>query len=263
MKTLITALLVGILLFAVSAGVSWYVVSQNAPTEEVAANDEQANDDPAEFPKPINESSKMEAMPVALRPEMPVTIEAVTELAQSIMKKEQALIDSESQLKKDEKRINLLFEDLKREREELSAFGQRIDARILQAREAVELLKMENQTLADQTKTLSTLEKKTGTNSNDAETDAIDRRVQTVKSWFKNLDAEQAAKYLKEFANRGDLEFSARLLDSLDDRQIAKILGVFNDAPLVAQIIDAYTKEKTRDDDQADAAKSPFRQELR
>jgi hypothetical protein len=42
----------------------------------------------------------LDAMPVALRPEIPVTVEAVTELAQSIMKKEKQLLESEQRLKK-------------------------------------------------------------------------------------------------------------------------------------------------------------------
>ena len=260
MKTLISALLVGVLLFAGSAGVSWYlVILQEKTAEEVVSGEEPTDDHPSEFPTSIDETDKVDAMPVALRPEVPVTVEAVTELAQSIMKKEQSLNDSFTQLKKDEKRINLLFQDLKREREELEAFGQRVEARILEAREAVELLKLENQSLADQTKTLTSLENKTGKTSDDAENSELDSRVQSAKKMFSSMKAEQAAEYLKEYANRGELEFSARLLNSVDERQITKILEAFNDTPLVAQIIDAYHNSKIRSNDQSDAAPSEFR----
>lgn len=255
MKSVIAALLVGSLLFAGSAAASWFLIylPQQAAAEEAAAKEEaelQADlekiGDPIESTvADVPSSRKIEAMPVSMRPETPVTVEAVTELAQSIMKKEQALKDAQDRLAREEKRIKLLFEDVRREREELTAFGQMIEAKIARAAEATEQLKIEKQKLVDQTNTLASLEKKTGKTPEDAKLTELDRRVDTVKNWFKNLDPEQAANYLKEFANRGDLQFAARLLDSLDDRQIAKILAAFNDPPLVAQIVDAYTKNKT------------------
>ena len=251
MKSLLAAILVGSLLFAASAGASWfmfYVPMKAAAAEELELAEAEAeaerilND--STTPPAVTSADKVKAMPVAMRPETPVTVEAVTELAHSIMEKEQALVESQKRLAKDEKRINLLFEDLKRERDELTAFGQMIDSKITKAAEATETLKVEHQKLVDQTNALSSLEKKTGKSPADVESSELDSRVDVVKSWFKNLDPEQAANYLKEFANRGDLQFSARLLDSLDDRQIAKILAAFNDPPLVAQIVDAYTKNK-------------------
>ena len=248
MKSLIAAALVGSLLFVASAAASWFLIympMQAAAEEERALAAELDVVDETAVPPQVVYSDKVDAMPVAMRPETPVTVEAVTELAHSIMEKEQALIASQERLAKEEKRIKLLFEDLKRERDELTAFAQLIESKIVKASEATEKLKVEHQKLLDQTNTLSSLEKKTGKTPADAEESEVDRRVDVVKSWFKNLDPEQAANYLKEFANRGDLQFSARLLDSLDDRQIAKILAVFNDPPLVAQIVDAYTKNKT------------------
>ncbi len=250
MKSLLAAILVGSLLFAASAGASWFMIymPMQAAAEEQAlaeaeAEAERVLDEDA-VPSVVSRADKVEAMPVSMRPETPVTVEAVTELAHSIMEKEKALIQSQERMAKEEKRIGLLFEDLKRERDELTAFGQLIESKIAKAAEATETLKIEHQKLIDQTNTLSSLEKKTGKTPADAEASELDSRVDVVKSWFKNLDPEQAANYLKEFANRGDLQFSARLLDSLDDRQIAKILAAFNDPPLVAQIVDAYTKNK-------------------
>jgi vacuolar-type H+-ATPase subunit I/STV1 len=246
MKRLIVVGLVGVILFGVSAGISWYVVLPRLAetTEEEPEQDKTLVDGPPAMPGNIDENDKLDAMPVALRPEIPVTVEAVTELAQSIMKKEGSLIESEKRLKKEEKRIGLLFEDLKQERDELTAFSQRVDAKVLEAREAVELLKMESQTLLDQKNALSALEKKTGKTSDDVQEDELDGRVEILKGWFAKLDPEVAASYLKEFANQGDLKLAAKLIDSLEERQIAKILAVLNDPPLVAQIVEAFTKNK-------------------
>lgn len=246
MKSLITSLVIGILFFGISAGVSWLFIYKPAePTEDEIAQ----TDGPEEyaFPPKIDEADQVEEMPVSLRPDMPISTEALTELAQSIMKKQRVIYEAEQRLKKEEKRIELLFEDIRRERDELMAFGQKIDAKIIQAREATKLLQMESQKLATQSQTLSKLEKKTGKTTTDVVDDELNRRVKVVKNWFKNLEPEQAANYLKEFADRGDIDFAAKLLDSLEDRNIAKVLAAFDDAPLVTQIVDSVTNNKPAD----------------
>ena len=155
---------------------------------------------------------------------------------------EKLLFDSRQQIKKDEKRIKFLFEDLKREQDELQAFAKMIDEKIIQAEEAVKVLKLEKQSAAEQTEALNSIEKRTGTVDEVADND-LNRRVKVVKNWFKDLEPEQAAKYLKEFAERGDMAFVAKLLDSLEDRRVAKVLAAFDDAPLVAKIVDTFTKK--------------------
>lgn len=243
MKSLLTTIIIGILFFGISAGVSWLFLYKPAePTE-----DEIAQTTPTEeyaFPPKIDESDQVDEMPVSLRPDMPISTEALTELAQSIMKKQRAIYEAEQRLKKEEKRINLLFEDVRRERDELIALGQKIDAKVIQAREATKVLQMESQKLDTQTDALSKLEKKMGKTNVDVADEELERRVRVVKDWFKNLEPKQAANYITEFANRGDIDFAAKLLDSLEDRHIAKVLAAFDDATLVAQIIDSVTKNK-------------------
>ena len=242
MKLIVTAML-GIFLFIASAGVSWMYIFPPAPeadVEEVA----DASDQKDAFPPAVEESQKQDAMPVAMRPDVPITVEAVVELAQSVMEQKKEVTEAQQQLKRDEKRVQLLFEDLRREREELQAFAKQIDQKISEAKEAVELLKLEKRSVTDQTEALNTIERRTGTIEEATDQDLV-RRVKTVKGWFRNLEPEQAAKYLKEFAQQGDIEFVAKLLDSLEDRQIAKVLASFDDAPLVAKIVDTFTKKDT------------------
>ncbi|MFO0455145.1 MAG: hypothetical protein ACK5Z0_03980, partial [Planctomycetota bacterium] len=58
-----------------------------------------------------------------------------------------------------------------------------------------------------------------------------------VKGWFNSLEPEQAARFIKEFANNGELEFACKLLQSLDPKKSAKILAALDDAPLAASIV--------------------------
>jgi DNA repair exonuclease SbcCD ATPase subunit len=242
---LVVSLLIGFFLFIASAGVSYmYLVPPELDTEEEVIPEEEQGHTP---PNMIADSKKTDEMPVAVRPSAPITIEAVMELSQSILEKEKAVGQAQEQVKRDEKRLKMLFEDLKREQEQLGVFAKRVDDQLMQAREAIEELKLEKQAIAREKDSLQKLQKETG-GFDDVVSEKLDKRVQTVKSWFKNLEPEPAAKYLKEFAQAGDLEFVARLLDSLEDRRIAKILATLDDAPLVAKIVNKFTgKSKAAD----------------
>lgn len=244
MKSILAITVVGLLLFGVSAGVSWMVVFNEPETPEEVLDDDFV-DGAESFPSVIDVADQASEMPVALRPDKPITVEVVTELAHSIMKKDRAIKDAEKRLKKEEKRIMLLFEDLVREREELTAFGESIDAKVRQAREAVELLKVENELLTQQKNFVSKIERKNGKTIVDAKSDELDARVDEISGWFKGLEPEAAASQLKEFANRGDLDFAARLLGSLGERDSTKVLAVFDDAPLMADMIEAYVAGKS------------------
>lgn len=235
---LVVSLLIGFFLFLASAGVSYMYLVPPEPVaeEEVVPDEEQEH----MLPNKIADSSKEDEMPVAVRPSAPITIEAVMELSQSIFEKEKSVGEAQDQIKRDEKRLKMLFEDLKREQEQLMVFAKRVDDRITQAREAVEELKLEKQAISREKESLKKLQKDAGT-SDDVANQTLDRRVKTVKSWFENLDAEPAAKYLKEIAQEGDLDFVAKLLDSLEHRKIAKVLAAFDDAPLVAKIVNRFT----------------------
>lgn len=242
MKNILTIFTV-IFLFIASAGVSWTVLYPPAEvTEEDLAMMEEKMDS-LESMDSMEVANKQDVMAVSTRPEAPITVEAVVELAQSIMEKEKLLFDAQQKINMDEKRLKLLFEDLSREQDELEVFSKMIDDKIRQAQEAVNMLKLEKKAVMQEKDALGTIEKRTGS-MDDVATDDLNRRVKVIKSWFEKLEPEQAAKYLKEFADRGDLDFVAKLLDSLEDRQIAKVLAAFNDATLVASIVDTFTNQK-------------------
>ena len=261
MRTLLLAGIVGVILFAASASASWFLLNQNKLAEDahkVAAVDpdhdpsHDPGDDPAHDAAPEIKAGvppmghgikKEDQLPVALRPEVPLTVEAVLELGESIRRKERDLIAREKAADKTEQNIQLLFEDLKVERAELTALAESIDAKLQLTQGSVAELKQENQTLTTQTQEIAKLnQQKTKTKSKPGakvELDAIGLRVQTAKPWFEGLEDEQAAKYLKNFANNGELKFVARLLGSLDDRKASKILAALDDAVFAQQILDA------------------------
>ncbi len=260
MKTLLMSAIVGVILFAASASVSWYLMNQQV--EPVAAEPEGTDLETDAGVPPIGDGvAKQEQMPVANRPDLPLTVEAVLELSESIRKKERELMEREKRAEKTERNIELLFEDLKVERAELSAISQQIQARLRQASNSVAQLKIENQQLTNQTEELAKLKPNKNLKPGEEPLDEIGERVKTAKKWFEGLGEEQAANYLKEFANNGDLEFAARLLKSLSDRKSTKILAAFDDSEFVQQILDALSVSK-KETDTPDARKDAASQRL-
>ena len=196
---------------------------------------------------PIGEGvEKTSQLPVALRPKVPITVEAVLELSDSIRKKERELIEREKRVKKAEENIRLLFEDLKIERDQLTELTRRIESRLVEADSSVAEMKIENEQLSTRADELARLLKKRNPDVT-LEVDEVEERVTKAKGWFSDLEDEQAANYLRTFANKGELEFAAKLLDSLDDRKVAKILAVLDDPDFVDQMLKAISAKKRED----------------
>ena len=210
------------------------------------SSDEEPTDETTELETPPDATAADEeagpgmvkAMPVSLRPDNAVTVEAVLQMSDSIKKMEQQLAQRETRVAKKEQRVKMMFEDLTTEQDELRAFSEGIDVKI----EMLSQLSVDLQTKLDDLESkkseLEKLEKSTGTDE-ESKQQEFDDKVNTIKGWFANLQPEQAADYLKEFANNGKLEFAASLLQRLPDRQKSKVLGVMSDPVLVDQLIDA------------------------
>jgi flagellar motility protein MotE (MotC chaperone) len=245
MKTILTAGVAGVILFAISASVSWYLVNQKQEVKKEEMAHENGPEEDAGVPPMGKGVEKKEQLPVAIRPDVPLSVEAVLQLSESIRKKELELQAREKSVEKTEQNIKLLFEDLKLERAELTAMMEGLEAKLKLAQIAVGELKQENQAITTKSQELAKLvqereKKKPG----EGEVDTIGERVKTVKAWFEGLDDEQAANYLKEFANSGESEFAMRLLMSLQHRKASKILAALNDPDFFQELMRSLPSEK-------------------
>lgn len=241
MRNILIAIVTSLLLFGLSAGTSFYINrpleiegADKEPAVEIANPDEPFSEPPIEKMEP--------QLPVALRPDQALTIDAVKQMAEAAAKRQQQLDEYEKQLKKEEQRVQLLFEDLKREKKELTAFSEGIEGKIRALDEMTLKLQEVASKVENDKKELKSLEKKHGVDS--VKRDELQSKVDTVKGWFSSLEAQQAADILVDKANQGDLEFAASLLHSMQDRQKAKILHAINDPTLVNQLIDSLAIKK-------------------
>ena len=235
MKSIITAVLTCSILFGISLTTT-KLLYERAPQE--ASNDSQTASKSAEQDAEQTSPQKATAMPVSFRPDNAVSIEAVLQMSDSIKKMEQQLIEREQRLIKDEQRVKLLLDDLLTEQNELRAFSEGIDAKVESLQQMASEFRKTLKEMESRKIELEQLEKKTGSDD-ESKQQELDGKVNDVKSWFANLEPEQSADYLKEFANNGKLEFAASLLQKMPDRQKSKILGVMSDPVLVEQLIDS------------------------
>lgn len=233
MKSAMMAGVVGVFLFVASAGLSWWLIytPQGSPDDSLAATEEQ------EFPIEIPDKEKTGDMPVSLRPDAGITMESVTELAESIMNKERRVFESEQALKKEEQRIEMLFEDLRREQEELDAFAERVDAMIIEAKEAVKLLQLEKQAITAQTEELSALEKKTGVEGDQVADVALSVRAKQLKNILEEVEPSRAGRLMQEWIDGGNRDLARQVLLKLDERKRGKILSSFDNYETIAEIL--------------------------
>ena len=240
MKSIAAAVVTCAILFGVSYGASSYYTSlekDDQDSEQVEPAEESA-ERKSTLPPDEEVVKKSPVSQVAHRPDSSVSLEAVLQMSESIRKMEEKLILRERKVAREEQRIKLLFGDLETEQNELQALSEGVDAKV-RALESLAANLQDSLTLLDQRKAeLESLEKKAGAEDT-SQSKELDNKVNDVKGWFSNLEAEQAADYLKEFANNGKLEFAASLLHKMPDRQKSKILAALNDPTLVSQLIES------------------------
>jgi hypothetical protein len=236
-------------LFGLAAGASYFML---VPDKKVSEKNEEKKEgeeknkglgpkaEPGKEPEPgspnPSEITKTSQMPVALPSDKPLSLESILQLSEGIRQKELQLNERDKVRLREEQRISLMFEDLKREQQELVALGETIDSKLAAAQQVLEQIRQERAGLQTEKQQLAAAQK--AANPDAAKKEAEDaEKLSKVKGWFNSLEPEQAARFIKEFSNNGELEFACKLLQSLDPKKSAKILAALDDAPLAASIV--------------------------
>jgi hypothetical protein len=239
-----------LVLFGLAAGASYFMLVPDKKVaekknEEKKEGEEKNQDhgpkvEPGKEPEHgspnPSEITKTSQMPVALPSDKPLSLESILQLSEGIRQKELQLNERDKVRLREEQRISLMFEDLKREQQELVALGETIDSKLAAAQQVLEQIRQERAGLQAEKQQLAAAQK--AANPDAANKEAEDaEKLSKVKGWFNSLEPEQAARFIKEFANNGELEFACKLLQSLDPKKSAKILAALDDAPLAASIV--------------------------
>ena len=246
MKTLLLAAIAGVFLFSGSAAVSWYLMNQQQMAETEQGPETPAEVEPgAENVPPVTTVEKTEEMPVGLRPDAPITLEAVIQLSKSVRLKEQQLKAEEERLRKERDGIDLMFKDLELERDQMKAFGDQIDSKIRSLRELVERAKIETEKLDARQKESSLADQDPDDLENEVAPQLV-KEADMARKMLGTMDAESVAEIIKKWADRGKLKLAGMVIKGLDERQGTKVLtALSNTEPeLVMQLLEAASKTR-------------------
>ncbi|MEM7454262.1 MAG: hypothetical protein AAF456_07890 [Planctomycetota bacterium] len=243
MKSILVAAITCSILFGASYAASTYFLNQDAgelaDEEGDAEAVEGAEDAESDDSSGGTQFARVDdGLPVPIRPEQAVSLEAILNISDSIEKREELLMQREEEIAKEEQRVMLLFRDLETERDELQAFSDGIDTRIESLNAMGAAMRQLLDDLDQRKIEVAALERNAGVDD-ESQRQEMYNRVNEVKDWFESLEAEQAARYLKDMANNGKLDFVAALLDRMPTRQKTKIVAAIDDEVLIGQLIRA------------------------
>lgn len=170
-------------------------------------------------------------------------MDVISQLSDSIREKEKLLKRREERVAKDEERVKMLFDDLKREQKELDSFAMTIDQKTQVARELLDKLKQERNLLLSEKQEISKLQKSTAQAATQQDTE-MTQRIKKVQGWFQDMEADVAARYVKTMADSGELKNVSKVLEGMEQRKVAEILAALGDEVLAKQILEATLNGK-------------------
>jgi flagellar motility protein MotE (MotC chaperone) len=231
MKQALVIGLLALVLFGVSAGVSWYLqhmkesAGRTKGEADGAASESQA---PAKGGPPLRASVKSAPDPRA---------DETLQLANRLRTQEEALKKREQALANRQKQIDLIFKDIRDERAAVDELRKQLQDEVRTAHELAESVEQKS-TQLDQQRTEAERQmlelKRTMT---DFETTELER-VKQLAGIYDTMPADSAAKILETLANAGNMEIAVKILGTMKDRQAAKVLAEMRDPGLAAQLLE-------------------------
>jgi flagellar motility protein MotE (MotC chaperone) len=244
MKTVLM-LLVGVLLFAASAGVSWYLHRGTAPHEsqkpETSAPAVAAAGGPADrAAQPV--SPRADDLPVAARPRE-MSVEELVRYSMGLKTREESLRVREEELNRQRDRQKLALADLQAEQQGLTALLATIRTQHEAAQELWQRAAQEREQLAAERQAAEAEEQTRANSRVSIESDQRDN-VKRLSDWIQAMDPVEAADVLREFANDGNLDLGVQILSNLEERDAAEILSSLRDPKLVGQFVESFRNMK-------------------
>lgn len=241
MAKMLLYMLFGGCLFLLATAGSWLLLQSKM--DEVAERQANADGDtPAPHarppgPAPVKDTGAVN-MPVPIRGK-PMTAEEIFRFGATVRNQQEALTRREEAVVKQQARLNLVQDDLDAEQRELEGLfsqireslenGERLLTTIQQRRAELDAEKQAAQKELDQFK-------KTQTEYANLEVD----NIKQISRWFQSMPAENAAEYLRELSNDGNIASAIQLLGNIEERDAAKILVAMGDPALVVQLTERF-----------------------
>ena len=245
MKNLMITGIVGLVFFGASFAGSTLLL-QKKPEEEQTKQDE-TEDDLADEPiakadTKSTSSKDGKSLPAPFKAKT-LTEDSILKMVESIRLREQSIKEREKELLERESKHQMVLNDIQREKREYEAVVQKVQARITEANQVLELVKQKKQEIEQEKKKIEDMQKDIERRTGPAAL-AEKKNVKKIADYLNGMPSEDAAKTLKAYANDGNLKFAAGILREIEERNAAKILTALEDPILVTQLLDEIKNAK-------------------
>jgi hypothetical protein len=253
----------GAVLFALSAGGSWFVMTRmqgsHSHTEEkasghAAAADAHGHAKPAVEAPAQKESAPVAAaaperpaddrLPVAVRPRE-MSVEELLRYGMGIREREQLVKQQEEQLQKRRVQQQLALTDIQGERKEIDGLRVQISGRLKEAEQLINQLNALRTKIKDDQTAAAEKMQQIKHERVEIDQEHMDN-TKRLSQWIQSMEPEKAAEVLKSMAHDGEeqTEIAVQILRNLEEREAAKILSAIEDPKLVQLLIEKFRNLK-------------------
>lgn len=243
MIKVIMMLVTGLVLFGISATVSTMMKPKAEDSESENGQSEMENASVDSSAKLIEGSTYTTPVSDTAMPQLGVSAETVLRLSEAIKRREKELQQREKAITNQESRIKFMFDDLKRERDEITTMLAEVESHAQKSRNMLEQV--------DEVNTANSEAGGGGTSgSGDSyvpdgiSSEQDSENLQTISAWLKAMPQEQAGATVRQMCNDGKMEMVVRVLSFLEERDAASVLAALEDSALVAELLERYRSLK-------------------
>ena len=193
----------------------------------------------AETPTPVTDNE----LPVAVRGK-PLSAEELFRFGAMYREQQEALNRREEDLNRRQSRLKMIHEDLTGSRKEYDGLRAEVRDAIQQASLVIQKLQHQRNELQQQQN-----DSPNTASPNNQPTDSIvdnTESIEKISAWLEGMPVDQAADYLRELSNSGQIDSAVKFLGNIQERNAAKILASMGDPALVVQLTEAFLQVKRR-----------------
>jgi flagellar motility protein MotE (MotC chaperone) len=184
----------------------------------------------------VSPSAPLEMRPAA-RPPVNPEVDNAAQLANSLRSQMDALRTREQQFAARQKSLEVISQDFHQEKAAMDELRKQLNEELRGLTERIESLErkagevdQERKQLSDQNREL----KESQLRVEDSEKASIKR----LAAVYDSMDADAAAQHLQQMADTGKIETAVKILNSMRERQAAKVLAQFPGHTTVVQLLD-------------------------
>ncbi len=246
MKNLIITGVVGLVFFGASYAGSTLLL-QKKPEEEKKTTEAPVDDetDDTQLTNDVvakSDGTNKRSLPAPFKPKT-LTEDSILKMVESIRLREQSIKQRERELLERESKHQMVLNDIQREKREYEAIVKKVQARIAEADQVLQLVNKRKLEIEEERKKIESLQKDIASKTT-PEAVSQQKNVKKIADYLTGMPAEEAAKTLKAYANDGNLKFAAGILREIEERIAAKILTALEDPILVTQLLDEIKNTK-------------------